>query len=106
MVIAWDVVQMIIKLFAVFDSKAALFGQPFSDQQEGSAIRNFSDAVNDGSNPNNLWNKHPEDFSLFQIGEFDNNSGELIPIIPKSLVTASALRSFGQPEEKPAVVVN
>lgn len=86
---------MVIKLFAVFDAKAAFFGQPFSDQQEGSAIRSFADAVNDSSNPANMWNKHPEDFSLFQIGEFDNNSGELIPVIPKSLVTASALRSIG-----------
>lgn len=97
---------MIIKLFAVFDSKAALFGQPFSDQQEGSAIRNFSDAVNDSSNPNNLWNKHPEDFSLFQIGEFDNNSGELIPCVPKSLVTASALRSIGSNHKEPELIVN
>lgn len=87
---------MIIKLFAVFDSKAAFFGQPFSDQQEGSAIRNFADAVNDGSNQNNMWHKHPEDFSLFQIGEFDNATGELLPITPKSLVTASALKSFGE----------
>lgn len=97
---------MIIKLFAVFDSKAALFGQPFSDQQEGSAIRNFSDAVNDASNPNNMWNRHPEDFSLFQVGEFDNNSGELIPTVPKSLVTASALRSFGKAPEQMELPVN
>lgn len=82
---------MMLSIFAVFDSKAAVFGTPFFDQQEASAIRNFSDAVNDSSNPNNMWHKHPEDFSLFHLGEFDNNSGELVPNIPKSLVTASAL---------------
>lgn len=86
---------MLIKIFSVFDSKAAFFGQPFCDQNEGSAIRNFSDAVNDGSNPNNLWHKHPEDFSLFNIGEFDNETGELIPSLPKSLLTASAISSLG-----------
>lgn len=85
---------MIIKLFAVFDSKAAMFGRIFSDQQEGSAMRNFSDAVNDSSNQNNMWNKHPEDFSLFQVGEFDDSTGELIPCIPKSLITASALKNI------------
>ncbi|QCQ84847.1 nonstructural protein [Blackfly microvirus SF02] len=88
------------KIFSVFDSKAASFGVPFADHQEGSAIRNFADAVNDGSNPNNMWHNHPEDFSLFQLAEFDNNTGEIVPIKPKSLVTASALQTFKQPELK------
>lgn len=93
---------MLVKLFSVFDSKACYFGQPFQDQKESSAIRNFSDAVNDGSNPNNMWFKHPEDFSLFQVGEFDNENGELIPCTPKNLVTASALKSVqgDPPNEK------
>lgn len=83
---------MVINLFSVFDSKATSFGNPFSDQQPASAIRNFSDAVNDDSNPNNMWHKHPEDFSLFQIGQFDTDTGELIPSLPKSLVTASSMK--------------
>lgn len=80
-----------MKVFSVFDSKAALFLRPFTDQQEAAAIRNFADAVNDSSNPNNLWNKHPEDFSLFLIGAFDDETGELLPCLKKCLVTASAL---------------
>lgn len=83
---------MVINLFSVFDSKTAAFGNPFADQQPSSAIRNFADAVNDNSNPNNLWAKHPEDFSLFQIGQYDTDLGKLIPFIPESLVTASALK--------------
>lgn len=85
---------MIIKIFSVFDSKAAFFGQPFADQSIASATRNFSDAVNDGSNPNNLWHKHPEDFSLFHVGEFDNETGELLPMNPKNLITASAIANL------------
>lgn len=96
---------MIVKIFAVLDSKAAMFGNPFFDQQEGSAIRNFSDAVNDSSNQHNMWNKHPEDFSLFNIGEFDNCSGELIPCLPKSLITASALKSFGESPKQPELPI-
>lgn len=91
---------MTIKLFAVLDSKASFFGQPFSDQQPSSAIRNFSDAVNDSTNPNNLWHKHPEDFTLFQIGEFDNLTGELIPSLPKSLVTGSSVMKYENESEK------
>jgi len=91
---------MILKIFAVYDSKARFFGQPFFDQEEGSALRNFGDAVNDGSNPNNMWHRHPEDFSLFELGEFDNGSGEIIPNLPKSLVTASALKHVVVTDEK------
>lgn len=97
---------MMMKMFAVFDSKASTFGLPFADQREEAAIRNFGDAVRDGSNPNNLWHKHPEDFSLFQVGEFDMNSGELLPCLPKSLITASAIHSLngqGQLELKELV---
>lgn len=87
---------MILKIYSVFDSKAVFFGQPFFDPNlnDGSAIRNFSDAVNDGSNPNNMWHKHPEDYSLFYIGDFDSTSGELTPVTPQNLVTASAVRSL------------
>lgn len=82
---------MITKLYSVFDFKTAVFGRPFTDQSDNSAIRNFADAVNDSSNPNNLWHKHPEDFSLFLVGDFDDENGELIPIHPKNLITASAI---------------
>lgn len=85
---------MIMKIFSVFDSKAAFFGNPFFDQNEGSAIRNFSDAVNDSSNPNNMWHKHPEDFSLFYLGEFDNLVGSFSSDIPRCVLTASALREL------------
>lgn len=91
---------MIMKMFAVFDSKAATYGIPFADQRIESAIRNFSDAVNDGSNPGNLWHKHPEDFSLFEIGEFNQETGEIISNRPKNLITASAIRSIRSPEIK------
>lgn len=95
---------MITKVFSVFDAKSAAFGVPFTDQSEASATRNFGDAVKDGSNPNNMWHKHPEDFSLFQVGEFDMSSGELLPCIPKSLITASAIQSLnGQLELKELV---
>lgn len=83
---------MMHKMYAVFDSKAAFFSKPFYDTSEGSAIRNFSDGVNDSSTPNNMWNKHSEDYSLFQIGEYEDTTGELIACLPKSIVTASALK--------------
>lgn len=91
---------MILKIFSVLDSKAGFFGKPFFAQQDASAVRDFADAVNDGSNPNNLWHKHPEDFSLYYIGDYDDQNAELTPILPRSLVTASALRCLRNGETK------
>lgn len=85
---------MILLVFAVLDSKVGSFGVPFTDQREGSAIRNFSDAVNDGSNPNNMWHKHPEDFSLYRVGSYNTDTGELIPEKLTALLTASAVRQL------------
>lgn len=83
------------KMFAFFDSKAAFFSNPYFDQREASAVRAFSDAVNDCSNPNNMLNKHPEDYSLFYLGEFDNETGAIDIVRPTNLVTASAVRTLG-----------
>lgn len=82
---------MKMKVFSVLDAKAGFYGQPYFEQQEASAIRAFGDAVNDSSNPNNQWNKHPEDFSLYLIGEYDNETGEIFPVKLEALVNASSL---------------
>lgn len=82
---------MILKVYSVFDSKLASFGRPWYEMTDASAIRVFSDAVNDGSNPANQWYKHPEDFSLYHVGTFDDESAALEPCLPLSLVTASAV---------------
>lgn len=82
---------MKMNVYSVFDSKLASFGRPWYEMTDASAIRVFQDAVNDSSNPNNQWYKHPEDFSLYSIGEFDDSDGKLVSNLPLSLVTASAI---------------
>lgn len=93
---------MIMKVFSVFDAKLATFGRPWFQMTDAAALREFADAVNDGSNPNNQWHSHPEDFSLFVLGQYDDQSGELIPCNPLSLVTASSLvKDIVQLDRKP-----
>lgn len=75
-------------IFSVFDSKLAVYNTPFFMQREQAAIRSFTDAVND---PQTTLNKHPEDYTLFHIGDFDDDTGELIPVHPRGLITASAV---------------
>lgn len=58
--------------FAVFDKKVGAFMQPFCLASQGAAIRSFQDEVNkEGSD----LGRHPEDFQLFQVGEYDEMKG-------------------------------
>lgn len=63
---------MILQMFTVFDSKAGAYLPPFYNNSNGSAMRNFSDTVNE---PGSLLYKHPEDFTLFHIGSFNDADG-------------------------------
>lgn len=67
---------MIVKMFAVYDSKAEAYFPPFYSQNNASAIRDFTDKVN---TPNHIWNRHPEDYSLFAVGEFDDQTAVILP---------------------------
>lgn len=57
------------KVFAIFDSKVKAFITPFFQRSSGEAIRAFSDAVGD---VNSGFCKHPEDYTLFELGEFED----------------------------------
>lgn len=78
---------MILKIFTVFDSKAGVYGQPSFMVSRGAAIRSFTDMVNDQNHP---FHKHPEDYTLFEIGEYDDNEGEIESSAPVSLGVALA----------------
>ena len=83
---------MKVRLYAVFDSKLATFGSLHVCVSDGQAFRQFSDFVNDGRDERNNLFKHPEDFSLFYVGDFVEESGELVRSTPVSLCTASAVK--------------
>lgn len=56
------------KLFTVHDAKAESYTNPFCIHTRGEAIRGFIDVCND---KNTNINKYPEDFTLFEIGEYN-----------------------------------
>lgn len=63
---------MIHKIYSVFDSKSEAHSLPFYQQHEGQALRTFSDWVNDPVTP---YSKHPSDYTLFSLGEYDDVTG-------------------------------
>lgn len=71
--------------FVVKDEKANAFGHPFFTSANGLAMRMFQDWCGDKSM---LVGKHPEDFSLFRVGSFDDDvarfDNEVTPVLMAS----------------------
>lgn len=65
---------MKFKIFCVYDSKAEAYMQPFLMPTKGQAIRAFQTTVND---PSTDFNKYPGDFTLFEIGEWDDQTSKI-----------------------------
>ena len=59
---------------SVLDVKANAFATPFFVPNRSMAVRSFGDAVLD---TNSMLAKHPEDYNLYQLGTYDDNSGKL-----------------------------
>ena len=84
---------MIQKMFAIRDSKAQAFLQPFFSSANGAALRALGDAVADGKSPLAL---HPEDYMLYEVASFDDSTAEIIPVNPIKLLACAA--DFKAPE--------
>ena len=56
------------------DRAADAYGRPFYVPAVGVAIRSFQDEVNRPSDDSQIY-QHPEDFDLFELGEFNDDTG-------------------------------
>ena len=62
------------KLFVVYDVKSETYTPPTMQQATGQAIRSFADAVNGDKGD---ISHHPQDYTLFEIGEYSIETGEV-----------------------------
>lgn len=69
-------------VFAVLDLKIGTYASPFFMPTVASAKRAFAGAAND---PGTMLFKHPDDFALYHLGEFDDESGQLTACLPDNL---------------------
>jgi len=61
-------------VFAVKDAALDSFDRPFTMPTTAIACRMFYDEI---SNPETQWSKHPDDYGLYVVGEFDHDTGFL-----------------------------
>lgn len=65
---------MVYEICAVFDSAVNCYARPVFVASVRVAVRQFQDEVNRVSEDNPM-NRHPEDFSLYHLGTFEDEGG-------------------------------
>lgn len=65
------------QIFSLFDKKACAYTQPFFYHQVGQAVRALDGIVN---NKETNVNKYPEDFALYKLGTYNDNSGKIVSL--------------------------
>lgn len=77
---------MKIQVFSVFDAKQGIYGQPNLLLNRATAERAFMQSVLD---PQSNIAQHPEDFTVFHIGEYDDETAKFTNLpTPEPIGTA------------------
>lgn len=63
-----------MKIVAIRDKATEAYQIPFFVQTVGQAFRMFNDEIN---RPDSPMGAHPEDYDLFEIGDFNEDRGEI-----------------------------
>ena len=63
-----------LMLYSVYDAKVKYFHNPMFMRNKGEAIRSWQEAANDDKSQ---ICRHPSDFDLFEMGEFDDQTGSI-----------------------------
>lgn len=61
-------------LCSIYDSKAEYWSLPMCFHSEAQAVREFGNAVNGNDTE---YGRHPEDYTVFALGTFDESTGTI-----------------------------
>ena len=88
---------MKLNYYAIYDQKAKAYLTPFCMHNDAMAVRGFGDAIND---PATRFGQHPEDYLLYQLAEWHDDSGEFVPQDPGLVVNGISLVNIPPPIDK------
>jgi len=83
---------MIVKLYSVKDEKSHLFGQVFPGKSDSDASRMLAMAVRDKTVQIGMF---PEDFALYEVSSFDDETGLFISFPPRFVCGAVSFVKIG-----------
>lgn len=79
---------MKMNIYSIYDMASAAYMRPFFLQTDGQATRMFGDIAQDAGHE---IGKHPEDYVLYKIGLYDDQTGNITPFDPEKINTAVEL---------------
>lgn len=83
---------MKLKIFAIHDAKAEAYLQPFFMANKGTAIRAITEIL---QKPDHSFTKYPEDYTLFELGEYDDSNGQMSPLkTPNPIIKCNELKTL------------
>jgi len=89
---------MIFRIYAIRDNKTDHYAAPFVQQHDIDATRMFHRACKDDTVQ---FSHFPEDFDLYQLGEFDDTIGKLIASpAPRFIVSATSFTKLQNKEKE------
>ncbi len=65
---------MKLHAYTIYDVASGIYMRPFFSQADGLAIRGFTDISTDAEHE---IGKHPEDYTLYRMGSFNDTTGKL-----------------------------
>lgn len=85
-----------MKMFRIFDSKAAAYSNPFYEHTDESALRAFVSAVQDPENSGMRGN--PLDYSLVGIGDIEHD--QALPVLTTPYTLADGVTALNYAREQ------
>lgn len=84
---------MRLNIYTIFDVASGTYKRPFCAQADGEVLRVFKDMA---LNKDHEIGAHPEDYTLWRIGTFDDNKAQLVPEDKECLGTALEMVASAQ----------
>ncbi len=78
---------MKINIYGIYDTASGLYRFPMFIGSDGEALRSFADT---SVNAESDIGKHPEDYTLFRLGTFNDVTGKIMGENPESISSALA----------------
>lgn len=75
---------MKVNLYAVFDTASGVYDGPIPGQSDGTVIRGFTDQA---QNPETPIGKHPECYTLFKVGVWNDGTGEVEDVVNTKMIS-------------------
>jgi len=63
-----------LNAYTIYDVASGVYMRPFFSQADGQAVRGFNDIATDADHE---VGKHPEDYTLYRIGSFNDTTGKM-----------------------------